>query len=158
MGKWLNSDGLYIKTGVDEALQHRAGMYETTTPHEIVAEIQILVSELAAVGSNTLLSDSVYMPKNAYITKAEFFVETAFAGATGTLDLGFIRKDRTTELDYDGIDAAIAVASLTAGAVIACDGALIKTRLANAGIPTARNNTADFTAGKGWLRIYFRMD
>lgn len=156
MGTWTNNDGLYIKFGENEALQNIGGEYEQDGGIHTV-EFQINASDLAAVGSQGLLSDTVYIPNNAFIDSAQFRVETAFVGASGTLDFGLVRKNRTTEIDYDGIDSAIAVAALTAGATIACDGALIGTRLSQAGIPTARNNTTDFSAGKGWLRIVYRI-
>lgn len=157
MGTWTNADGLYIKFGVDEATQHKAGEYANDVAGLHVVEVEVNAADLAAVASQTIFSDTSYLPSNAFIESATFKVETAFAGATATLDFGLVRKNRTTEIDYDGIDAAIAVAALTAGATINCDGALIGTRLSQAAIPTARNNTADLTAGKGYLRITYRI-
>jgi hypothetical protein len=159
MGTWTNSDGLYIKFGVDEATQHKVGQYQADVAGLHVIEAEILWSDLAATGSTTILSDTLYIPSNAFIESATFRVETAFASAgSATLTFGLIRKDRSTAIDADGIDATIAVAALTAGATITCDGALIGTRLSTyPALLTALEGTAAFTAGKGVLRITYRI-
>jgi ketosteroid isomerase-like protein len=155
MGTWTNSDGLYIKFGEDEAKQALGGaVQEDGGVHKL--EFVINASDFNAL-TNTILSDTAFIPSNALIVSSNFTVETAFAGATATVDFGLVRKNRTTEIDYDGLDAAIAVASLTAKASINGDGALIGTRLSQAALVTARNNTADLTAGKGVLTITYRI-
>lgn len=155
MGTWTNSDGLYIKFGTDEAAQALGGaVQEDGGVHTL--EFTINASDFNAL-TNTILSDTAFIPSNALIISSNFTVETAFVGATATVDFGLVRKNRTTEIDYDGLDAAIAVASLTAKASINGDGALIGTRLSQAALVTARNNTADLTAGKGVLTITYRI-
>lgn len=156
MGTWTNSDGLYIKFGDDEA-KHALGGAVKTFQGVTTLEFIINASDFAAVGSNTILSDGLFIPSNAFIVSSNFYVETAFTGATATVDFGLVRKNRTTEIDFDGFDATIAVASLTAKASINGDGALIGTRLSQAALVTARNNTADLTAGKGVLTITYRI-
>lgn len=157
MGTWTNSDGLYIKYGVDAATQHKVGEYEDAGGLHVF-EAQIDYSDLSAFGTTKILSDTAYFPSNAYIESAVLEVETAFtSGGSATLTLGLIRKDRSTAIDADGIDATVAVAALTAGATIACDGALIGTRLSNVGLLTALVGTANFTAGKAYLRITYRI-
>lgn len=157
MGTWTNSDGLYIKFGESEATQHKVGEFEADAGVHVV-EAVVEAADLATTGATTILSDTVYIPSNAYIMASEFQVETAFASAgSATLTFGLIRKDRSTAIDADGIDATIAVAALTAGAKITNDGALIGTRLSNAGLLTAVEGTAAFTAGKGYLRITYRI-
>jgi hypothetical protein len=112
--------------------------------------------DLAAFGTETILADNVIFPDGAHMEKAEFYVETAFVGATATLGFGIIEVDRATAVDADGIDAAIAVTSIAAaGDTIDCDGALINTTPATGGLLTATVGTADFTAGRGILRVYF---
>lgn len=157
MGTWTNSDGLYVKFGESEAALHKAGEFESDAGIHVV-EAVVSYDDLAATGSTTILSDTVYIPSNAFIMSSEFQVETAFAsGGSATLTFGLIRKDRSTAIDADGIDATIAVAALTAGAKITNDGALIGTRLSNPGLLTALEGTAAFTAGKGYLRITYRI-
>lgn len=153
MGTWTNNDGLYIKLGTTEGQVGHGGTVQSHGElQEVVIDFQ--ASDLAAVASNTIF-DNVLIPDNAVLQSADLFVHTAFVGATATLDLGLIDQDRSTEIDFDGIDAAIAVASLTAGATITCNGALIGTEITNTGIVTARNNTADFTAGRARLTIRY---
>lgn len=157
MGTWTNNDGLYIKFGESEVNENNGGEYRENGGVHVV-EYLVNWDDLAATGTATLLSDTTYFPSNAYIDSATFEVETAFAsGGSATLTFGLNRKDRTTVIDADGIDATIAVANLTAGATIACDGALIGTRLSNAALLTATEGTAAFTAGKGWLRVSYRI-
>lgn len=156
MGTWTNADGLYIKYGEDES-KHALGGQVNEFGGVHTLEFTINASDFAAVGTNTILSDGLVIPSNAFIISTNFYVETAFTGATATVDFGLVRKNRTTEIDFDGFDAAIAVASLTAKASIAGDGALIGTRLSQPALVTARNNTADLTAGKGVLTITYRI-
>lgn len=155
MGTWTNSDGLYLKFNADEAKAPLGGQVVTAGNRQTL-EFVVNASDFNAF-ANTIVADSVFIPSNAFIEAAEIYVETAFAGATATLDVGFVRKDRTTEIDFDGIDAAVAVAALSAKALITCDGAMIRSRMSNPGLVTVRNNTADFTAGKAVIKIHYSI-
>lgn len=157
MSTWLNEDGLLVKFSTTEADVNPGGQYRSVGPLEVV-EVEILWSDLAATGTEKIMADNVTVPNGAVIEKAEFYVQDAFAGATATLSFGLIDQDRSTAIDADGIDAAIAVASLTDGATIACDGALIGTKLTNTGLITATEGTAAFTAGLGRLRVFYYVD
>ena len=155
MGTWTNADGLYIKFGEDESKQALGGhVNQDGGVHTL--EFVITAADFNAL-TNTILGDGVFIPGNAFIISSNFSVETAFTGATATVDFGLVRKNRTTEIDFDGLDAAIAVASLSARASINGDGALIGTRLSQPALVTARNNTADLTAGRGVLTITYRI-
>ena len=152
---WTNDDGLYVKFGTELATVTKGGQYRDAA-ELIVAEVEILWSDLAATGTEKVMADNVTIPNGAHIEKAEFYVETAFAGATATLTFGLIDQDRSTAIDADGIDATIAVTAIdAAGDTVDCDGALINTTLTNTGLITATEGTAAFTAGKGRLRIYY---
>ena len=93
-------------------------------------------------------------------------MDTAFtSGGSATLDLGLMNDDGDgtySTLDDNGIDAALAVASLVADARVACNGAQVNTSPANsadATLPTVFSygyNTAAFTAGRGRLIIKWR--
>ena len=63
------------------------------------------------------------LPSGAVITKAHIKVLTAMAGTSGTLTAGTYQADGGGVIDADGIDAAVAQAALSSGAVITCDGA-----------------------------------
>lgn len=168
MGSWLNSDGLYIEYGPDEVTVVDGGEYKAFGAlHEV--EIEIDLTDLATA-TETILSDTITIPNGARIEKVVLVVETA-AGSTGsaTLDIGLIDQDRTTELDYNGFVAALAVAEMSdAGAVIefingadstpageSGDGALVGTTLSNTGLITAGAGTEVFNAGRLKCRIYW---
>lgn len=161
MGTWMNSDGLYIKLGTDEATTAKGGEYSTLGPKRI-DEVKITLTDLNT-STQVILLDYAAVPKNARIEEVEVEVETAAtSGGSATLDVGLIRYDRTTELDYDGFVAAAAVATLnTAGKRLnlingsTAAGALIGTTLANAGYFVAKAGTAVFTAGVLKVRIHY---
>lgn len=156
---WMNEDGLLIKFGREKGQVVKAGEFadpDKGSEHYIEAVID--TSVLTSTGTY-FLADTLRIPKNAYLVKAEIHVETAFtSGGSATLTLGFYDTDRSTAYDADGIDATVAVDALTAGATITCDGALVNTRLANDTplLLTAAVGTAAFTAGKGVVRIWWK--
>jgi hypothetical protein len=88
-------------------------------------------------------------------------VKTAFtSGGSAVLDIGLYTDDgdeTSTALDDDGIDSAVAVASLGADVVISCDGAFIgvKNVGANKVYVVFTYDTAAFTAGVGVLRVKY---
>ncbi len=71
-------------------------------------------------------SDNMYatIPANSLIKSAQIYVVDAMTGTSGTLTVGLEKQDGT-DIDADGIDAAVAQAALVADAVIICDGALV---------------------------------
>lgn len=163
---WYNSDGLYIKFGTNEGLEGLGGEQlagagvDGGGNHfvEFTITLTATAGQLAAFGTDTILSYTAVIPAGARVTKSELYVETAAtSGGSATLSYGLMRTDTTTAYDIDGFDATVAVASLTAGATIAGDGALINTTLANDGLFSATVGTAAFTAGKVKLRVWWYM-
>ena len=156
---WMNSDGLYIKFGTEEATVTPAGEYNQLGPLHYV-EADINWDELEAFGTDTILSETLRIPTGVFLESASFEVIVAFtSGGSATLSFGTIDTDRTTEHDLDGIDATIALTSIDAiGDTITCDGTKIDTVLTNSTpmLLTATVGTADFTAGRGFLRVYYR--
>lgn len=168
MGSWLNSDGLYIEYGPDEVTVVDGGELKAFGGlHEV--EIDILLTSLA-VTTPRILSDTITIPNGARIHKVTLIVETpATSGGSSTLDFGLIDQDRTTELDYNGFVAALALADMSdAGAIIefmngadstpageTTDGALVGTTLSNTGLLVANAGTAVFTGGVIKARIYW---
>lgn len=158
MGTWTNADGLYVKFGVSEHNLAKGGAKNTGGNVYNELKVEVNYDDLAATGTETILEDGVGIPDGAHLKSAEFYVEEAFVGATATLTLGVIARDRTTEVDADGIDVTIAVTAIDAvGDTIACDGDLIGTTMATGGLITATEGTAAFTAGKGILTIKYYM-
>jgi hypothetical protein len=156
MAEWINDDGLQVKFGTEKVEPANVGGELLSYGENRVTEITFAHDDLAAVGTEGILADSVGLPDGCVLEKAEFHVEVAFVGATGTLSFGVIQRDRSTAVDADGIDATIAVTAIDAiGDVVTCDGALVGTTLTTGGLITATNGTADFTAGKGTLRLFW---
>lgn len=156
MAYWTNADGLVIKSGTDEGKVAKVGVYAGTYKGIHVAEAVFTYADLAAYGTDTVLSDTLALPDGARITAAAIYVETAFtSGGSATLEFGALRSDRSTAYDADGFVAATAVASLTAGATITGSGALVNTTLANDALLTVTARVANFTAGKARVRVEY---
>lgn len=155
---WMNNDGLFIKFGAEEARVGGGGEYRWNGPFTEV-EIDVRWNMLNAFGTVTVLDDTVRIPNGVLLTSAEFETVVPFtSGGAATLDLGFYDTDRTTAYDADGIDVAIALTAIDAvGETVTCDGALINTILANntPNLITATVGTANFTAGRGKLRLRY---
>jgi len=153
MGTWLNADGLYIKSGVDEAKHATGGAYAEGGAGITVIEVDLDATKLATA-SQTILSDTIFVPKGFRVEGVEVYVTQAFtSGGAATLDVGLVRTDRATELDHDGFVAAQALAGLINNAKVNGSGALVGTSLANAGHLVAKAGTAAFTAGKAKVRL-----
>jgi hypothetical protein len=100
------------------------------------------------------------IPGGSRIESVEVIAEVAAVGATATLDVGLVRLDRTTEIDFNGLVAALAVTSIDAAGErsalypgVTGAGALVGTTTAFPGYITANRNTANFTAGKVIVRV-----
>lgn len=158
---WRNNDGLTVGFASDTKNLARAGSdADLNGTRTIDVSLIFGTTEFpGTVGTTTLdVLKTCGIPTGSFITAASLEVETAFAsGGSATLTLGTAEEDGTA-VDADGIDATIAVASLTQGAIIACDGAQVK------GAPLSKNcyltvttATAAFTAGKARLRISYKL-
>ena len=165
----LNADGLMVKYGTEQSAPSRGGEVDTAcglhVTEVIVVGTEVPLTATTASATNIALSHGIEIPAGAQIAKVEFIVETAFtSGGSAVLNCGLVRADRSTELDFDGIVIALPVAnmnvagettSLVNGSTYA--GALVGGILSNKGIVTLDYDTATFTAGKGVLRITWRM-
>lgn len=169
MGTWLNDDELYIKFGTDEGVStHKAGYYCHPTDGGLqVVEVDVLLDQLTE--TETILNDSVWIPANSQIVWVE--VETVVASATGVaIDVGMIDQDRATEIDYNGLLAAFAAATMSEvgevtrfytqesfPASVTTGGVQIGTEITNTGYISASRTTATaFTAGKVRVKVAFR--
>ncbi|MGW8178599.1 MAG: hypothetical protein ACWGQW_07525 [bacterium] len=157
---WINDDGLQVKFGTEEVEVAAGGFQKSFDGNRVHVKFYILAEELEAFGTTTFLSDTTSMPNGAILESATLNVIEAFvsAGTSGTLALGTYDTDHTTAHDADGIDTAIAEASLTAGASNTCNGALIGTTISNSTpvLFTALVGTEDFTtSGAAELDIVY---
>lgn len=157
---WTNADGLVVRFGNERAEVMPNGWTQEgihkTLVHKITDATALGDTDTAAVNPH-----EAFIPAGAVITRATFNVKTAFAGATAVLDLGLKQADGTN-IDDDGIDAAVAVTALdAAGDTIVCDGAYIAdgdltgVRLATDAYIMATYDTAAFTAGVGTLVVEY---
>jgi hypothetical protein len=164
MAEWHDNDGLLRKYGTDKATANKAGEYTTLGQHRVI-EFRLNMTDLAdTAAASGIVSDVVFFPDNARIEKIEVVTDTAVtSGGSATLDIGLIATDRSTEIDFDGLVAALAIASfnaagetvtITAGGTSA--GALLGTTTTAPGHIVASYNTAAFTAGVVDVRVYYR--
>lgn len=164
---YKDNDGLLRKYGTEKATANKAGEY-TTTGH--LREIELKVTLSALTETETVQSDQVWVPSGARIVEVDILTETA--AATGTaIDVGLIRNDRSTEIDYDGLLAAFVTASMDAAGErsvikravtiptgLAGTGALIGTTTSNPGYITAsRTDSTAFTAGVVYITVRYYM-
>lgn len=164
---WYNADGLYVKFSTEEAAPGLVGGYNTRGPRQM---IEVFLSEtkltgLSATAGATVLDYNAVLPKNSHIEKITVIAEKACTGVGAVLNLGLIKTDLATELDYNGLVAAIPLASvdtigetteLVVGSTYA--GALIGTVLTENGYFVADYDTAAFTAGSLRIRIEYTRD
>lgn len=177
---WLNTDGLYVKFGTEEAARARGGDFHTqdsTNYVEVIldyTDIQsttnTLVGAVAVPSTTPTGSVGIELPKGARIEAVETIAITAFTSSgiigTSTLVMGLIKEDRTTELDYDGFTTISFVGSsfdvtgerVYIGPGVTGAGALIGTTLSEKGylcVANSQHALHPFTAGKLKVRIYF---
>lgn len=93
------------------------------------------------------------IPAKALIHSAYIHVETAFAGGT-SYNFGLSQSDGTV-IDAAGIDAAVATATLAAGAWVVCNGALVGAAIGAAAGQLLVAATGTFTAGQGKIIIRY---
>lgn len=159
---WFNSDGLLVKFGTNEATAGKAGEYGELVGNIHIIELRIPDLTVITDSTQTVLDENVFIPKNARIEYVEVINVTAATGTNAVLDLGLIRRDQSTELDYDGLladaprtdwDALGETKKYQVGVTGA--GALVGTVLTNSGYLVATYDTAAFTAGAIDIRIGF---
>lgn len=154
---WTNDDGLYVRFGTEKPEVARGGESSTDGMHRTLT-IDLDWDKLGTTGTAKVL-DGMIIPDGAVLKEATINVSTAFtSGGSATLQIGLIDTDRSTVYDSDGVDAAIAVASLTAGTEINCNGSAIGKLISNSGTDvmlTTLVGTAAFTAGKGKLEVVY---
>lgn len=162
---WLDNAGLYQKFGTEQTVTAAGGEYKT---YGELREIEFKIT-LSAVptGTGTIIpgTDNIFMPAGVMVEEVQTIADTAATGATATLNLGLIRTDRTTEIDFNGLLAAAPLANMdvtgerfTYTAGVAGAGALVgaATVGSNPGYFCADWDTAAFTAGVITVRIKYR--
>lgn len=156
---WTNKDGLYVGFGAREAEAN------TGSNHGGASAIRTMTLKIGATALKDAvaaadLENAAVIPAGALLLSANLFVTTAFtSGGVAVLDIGTYKAADNTAEDDDGIDAAIALAALGAGASIVCDGADINTVVTGEGFKiSASYDTAAYTAGEATLVIRYLVD
>lgn len=155
MAEWINSDGLRVRFGVEEAWVTRGG--EVSPNGELLQIIFKVPLTSAATGSALIpRTQGIVFPAGLRIDEVEIRTDTAAtSGGSAALNIGLNRLDTTTAIDADGLAAAVALAThdaageknvLRVGSTGA--GALIGTTLANPGVLVFDYDTAAYTAGE----------
>src|SRR5687768_4698654 len=107
---YTNPDGLRLKYGTERTTPNIAGEYRT---YGRLHEVEVKLDLTALTETETIVSDVTVIPSGVIIQEIE--INTKTAAATGVaVDIGLIKLDRTTEVDYDGLVAAFPTASMNA--------------------------------------------
>lgn len=164
-GTWMNNDGLYLKFGTAKATAAKAGEYLYPADGGTrVIEARLDLTTVTATNGSLIVEDNLFVPANMIIEQVEVVADTAATGATAVLNLGLVALDRTTEIDFNGLIAALPLASMdSAGEKTVLNvgssyaGALIGTTIgASPGYLCADYDTAAFSAGVVTIRIKYR--
>jgi len=158
---WLTNDKLFLKYGPTLAVPNVAGEEDLDGPLHCIS-IKLDLTKVTATDGSYYVSDQVFLPKNARIAQVDVVVQTAATGTNAVLNLGLVNTDRATEIDYNGLIAALPVTSMTpAGTTTRLNtgstyaGALIGATNSTVGYIVADYDTAAFTAGVVYIRVYY---
>jgi hypothetical protein len=160
---YLDNSGLYVKTGLEQTVPLTGGEYRTYGELREI-ELKLDLTKATAIGAPFIVNDQVFFPKGVVVQEVEWYADAAAAGSSSTLDLGLVAVDRVTEIDFNGLLAAVAQATITAGTKTVVvkggtgAGALIGgSATTSTGYVCMNFNTAAFTGGTLRVRIrYFR--
>lgn len=138
---WLDNSGLYQLYGVDQTTTSHSGEYKNFGNER---QIELYLNLVTLTQTENIIDDNVFFPAGVKITEVEILVETA--AATGVaIDVGLVRTDRTTEIDFDGILAAFVTATMTVGSkTVLRKGGTQAGALVGSGVATT--NVGHFTA------------
>ena len=152
---WTNEDGLSVGFGPRDSLNDNGAVVETTGNVEVF-QMNLHWDELPAAPGTAPLSKSIPLPANAVINDAKLQVLDAFtSGGSTTLTIGLVDAAGAA-IDADGIDATVAKAALSAGATIACDGALVGADVGSAAAYISTTTASGpWTAGEAVLTIEY---
>lgn len=164
MAEWINTDGLRVRFGTDEAFVSRGG---EVMPNGEQLQVIFKVPLLTAATGSALIprTTGIFFPAGLRIEEVQIIADVAAtSGGSATLNIGLNRLDTTTAIAAGGLVAALAFASydavgettiLRVGSTGA--GTLIGTTLVNPGILVYDWDTAAFTAGELTVTVRGKM-
>lgn len=150
--EWTNADGLVVGFGARDSKNPNAATVRTQG-NVCIMQFPFDYDTTLEIGTDVPSSKSIPVPAGSTIKRAQLAVDTAFVGGTN-IDFGFMNAAGTA-IDDDGLDAAVATAALTAGAVITMDGALIGASVGAADAYFGVVTTGTYTAGDGVITIEY---
>jgi len=151
---WSNADGLTVGFG-RRTVEVNSGQQVVTAGASQQIVVKISGPTIPDSDVSAQLLHAATIPADSLLLRADLFVTTAFAGASAVLDIGIYNASTGATVDDDGIDAAIATATLVDNFDVVCDGALIGTVLAQDSKVGVSYDTAAFTAGEATLVIQY---
>lgn len=160
---YLDKDGLLRQYGTAKAVPEIAGEYRTTGDERVI-EFELDLTTLTS--SPVIISNTLRFPSaNMFIKDVEVMARVAATSSgSGTIDIGLQKADRTTELDYNGLVAAMPKGNVDSVGEIntftsttgTYGGALLGTTLTDVGsYLTANYNTAAYQTGIVRVKVRF---
>ena len=155
---WNNNDGLRVMFPGDDRLVESGEYPGAGATRVIEFEYELAGKSVSAAAPSVIDAPWLILPRNSRIDSVEVVAETAAVGGT-SINFGVQRLDGVTEIDHDGLVAALPIANinvsgektvLTAG--VANAGALVGTTTAYPGYLVGYA-TGTFTAGKLVVRV-----
>jgi hypothetical protein len=166
-GDWHNNDGMMVWFGTGRATPSRGGEYSVLANgiHVISGMLDLATLPTAASGDEQIIWENVWLPDNVFILKVRVTViEEPTTSGSPNLDFGLVAKDRSTEVDFNGLLAAADAfeAGTDLGVIVEYDtatteaGVLIGTQFTSGpAYFTASPDTADWTDGTLKLDVEF---
>lgn len=162
---WDSPDGLRVYFPGTGHVVTRGGEVDNTGRHWVEVVVDLTTLPDFASGNQQMIAENVLIPKGAQIEQVDVVTTVgAVSSGSATLNVGLVRQDRTTELDFDGLVALLAKTAIdTVGETVELRvgstgaGALVGTKLANSGYLVAYPGTANFSAGKVMVRVFWSM-
>ena len=158
-GNWMNNDGLFVQYGTSKAVPTTMGDYLSYGEwREIEFTANLATGNPLATAGTYIMGNTTMLPTGVFIESVNYSVETAGAGGT-SISGGTIRADRSTSISATNLSAAIATASLTAGAnVTVTTGGIVgtTTSFTDGFAYITATTIGTYTAGSVKFRIRYR--
>lgn len=158
-GNWTNNDGLFIQYGTSKAVPTTMGDFRMPGEwRDIEFTANLTTGQPLATAGTYIMGNTTMLPTGVFIESVNYSVEVAGAGGT-SISVGTRRADRTTDISTTNLSAAIATASLTAGAnVTVTTGGIVgtTTSFTDGFAYITATTIGTFTAGVVKFRIRYR--
>lgn len=158
-GNWFDSDGLYRQYGTSKAVPTTMGDFSMPGEwRDIEFTTNLATGQPLATAGTYIMGNTTFLPTGVFIESVNYSVETAAAGGT-SISVGTIRADRSTSISATNLSAAVATASLTAGANVTVNtGGIVgtTTSFTDGFAYITATTIGTFTAGSVKWRIRYR--